>query len=129
MASRRCRVLRIEKGHVTQNEINGTVVPADLGYGKMVSVAKADFIGKRMLDREDPRVTNRHQLGGGVPLDFRTSFRSGSHLLEKGAAATLENDQGYVSSSCYSPHVGSTIGLALVWRGSSRHGEEVQAKS
>ncbi|WP_246789844.1 hypothetical protein [Bradyrhizobium sp. CCBAU 51765] len=33
-------VLRIEKEHVTHNEINGTVVPVDLGYGKMVSVAE-----------------------------------------------------------------------------------------
>ena len=39
--------------------------------------------------------------------------------------ATLENDQGYVTSSAYSPHVGSTIGLALVKRGPERHGEEV----
>lgn len=118
-------VLRIEKGHVTHNEINGTVVPADLGFSKMVSATKADFIGKRMLEREGLHDPNRHQLVGVVPLDPNMSFRSGSHILEKGAAATLENDQGYVSSSCYSPHVGSTIGLALVRRGSSRHGEEV----
>jgi sarcosine oxidase subunit alpha len=40
-------------------------------------------------------------------------------------APTLENDQGFVTSSAFSPHVGSTIGLALVKRGSERHGEEV----
>ncbi|WP_445219784.1 sarcosine oxidase subunit alpha family protein [Bradyrhizobium sp. Pa8] len=118
-------VLRIEKGHVTHNEINGTVVPVDLGFGKMASVTKANFIGKRLLEREGLNDPNRHQLVGIVPLDPSTSFRSGAHILEKGAAATLENDQGYVSSSCYSPHVGSIIGLALVRRGSSRHGEEV----
>jgi sarcosine oxidase subunit alpha len=118
-------VLRIEKGHVTHNEINGTVVPADLGLGKMVSAAKPDFIGKAMVDREGLTSVNRPQLVGVVPLDPTTSFRSGSHILEKGAAATLENDQGYITSSAYSPHVGSTIGLALVKRGSQRHGEEV----
>ncbi|MET3597565.1 sarcosine oxidase subunit alpha [Mesorhizobium shonense] len=119
-------VLRIEKGHVTHNEINGTIVPGDLGFGRMVSATKADFIGKRMLEREGLNDPNRHQLVGVVPLDPTSSFRSGSHILQKGAAATLENDQGYVSSSCYSPHVGATIGLALVKRGASRHGEEVQ---
>ncbi|MDA9431810.1 sarcosine oxidase subunit alpha family protein [Bradyrhizobium sp. CCBAU 51627] len=119
-------VLRIEKGHVTHNEINGTVVPTDLGFGKMVSATKVDFIGKRLLEREGLNDPNRLQLVGVVPLDSGTSFRSGAHVLEKGAEATLENDQGYISSSCYSPHVGSTIGLALVKRGSSRHGEEVQ---
>lgn len=118
-------VLRIEKGHVTHNEINGTVVPADLGFGKVVSAAKADFIGKAMVAREGLADPNRLQLVGVIPLDPKTSFRTGSHILERHAAATLENDQGYVSSSAYSPHVASTIGLALVKRGSERHGEEV----
>lgn len=118
-------VLRIEKGHVTHNEINGTVVPGDLGFGKMASSAKADFIGKRMLAREGLNDPSRHQLVGVMPLYPSTSFRSGSHILAKDASATLENDQGYVTSSCYSPHVGSTIGLALVRRGAERHGEEV----
>lgn len=119
-------VLRIEKGHVTHNEINGTIVPGDLGFGKMVSATKADFVGKRMLGREGLNDPNRHQLVGVMPLDPSTSFRSGSHILAKDAAATLENDQGYVTSSCFSPHLGETIGLALVRRGSERHGEEIQ---
>lgn len=118
-------VLRIEKGHITHSEINGTVVPADLGLGRMVSSAKPDFIGKHMLSREGLTATDRPQLVGVEPLDPRTSFRSGAHILAKGAAATLENDQGYVTSSCFSPHVGSTIGLALVKRGAERHGEEI----
>jgi glycine cleavage system aminomethyltransferase T len=109
-------VLRIEKGHVTHNEINGTVVPADLGFGKMVSSIKADFIGKHMVDREGLVSPDRAQLVGVMPLDPNAGFRTGSHILQKDAAATLENDQGYVSSSAYSPHVGSTIGLALVKR-------------
>ncbi|KAA3515599.1 sarcosine oxidase subunit alpha [Agrobacterium rosae] len=118
-------VLRIEKGHVTHNEINGTVVPADLGFGKMVSSTKVDFIGKAMVAREGLTSPDRGQLVGVIPLDPKTSFRSGAHILEKTAAATFENDQGYVTSSAFSPHVGSTIGLALVNRGSERHGEEV----
>ncbi|MDX0596213.1 sarcosine oxidase subunit alpha family protein [Sinorhizobium medicae] len=118
-------VLRIEKGHVTHNEINGTVVPADLGFGKMVSATKLDFIGKAMLQREGLAASGRPQLVGVVPIDPKHSFRSGSHILAKGAEATLENDEGYVTSSAYSPHVGSTIALALVHNGQSRHGEEV----
>ncbi|MDH4415066.1 MAG: sarcosine oxidase subunit alpha family protein [Rhizobium sp.] len=119
-------VLRIEKGHVTHNEINGTVVPADLGMEQMVSTTKPDFIGKHMVHREGLLDPERLQLVGIVPLDPSASFRTGAHILKKDAAATLENDEGYVSSSCFSPHVGSTIGLALVKRGASRHGEEVQ---
>jgi sarcosine oxidase subunit alpha len=118
-------VLRLEKGHVTHNEINGTVVPADLGFGKMVSMQKRDFIGKHMLLRDGLTDPARPQLVGVAPIDPATSFRSGAHILAKNAAATLENDQGYVTSSGFSPHVGSTIGLALVKGGASRHGEEV----
>ena len=81
-------VLRIEKGHVTHNEINGTVVPADLGFGKMVSSIKPDFIGKHMVGREGLTGPDRAQLVGVVPLDAKSSFRSGSHILSRHAAAT-----------------------------------------
>ncbi|WEX74480.1 sarcosine oxidase subunit alpha [Sinorhizobium numidicum] len=118
-------VLRIEKGHVTHSEINGTVVPSDLGFGRMVSATKVDFIGKAMLEREGLKAADRLRLVGVRPLDPSTSFKTGSHILEKGAQSTLENDQGYVTSSAFSPHVGSTIGLALVKRGPERIGEEV----
>lgn len=118
-------VLRIEKGHVTHAEINGTVTPGDLGFGRMVSTKKLDFIGKAMLGREAMRDPERAVLVGVRPLDPAASFRTGAHILAKGAAATLANDQGYVTSSAFSPHVGSTIGLALVRRGAERHGEEM----
>jgi sarcosine oxidase subunit alpha len=78
-----------------------------------------------MVGREGLISAGRPQLVGVLPLDPATSFRSGSHILAKGADATLENDQGYVTSAAYSPHIGSTIGLALVNGGSERHGEEV----
>lgn len=120
-------VLRIEKGHVTHNEINGTVVPADLGFAKMVSSTKPDFIGKHMLNREGLTDADRPQLVGVMPLDAATSFKTGAHILKKGAEPTLENDQGYITSSCFSPHLNSTIGLALVKGGAARHGEEVLA--
>ncbi|MER8829470.1 sarcosine oxidase subunit alpha family protein [Mesorhizobium sp. M0938] len=118
-------VLRLEKGFVTHAEINGTVVPADLGLGKMVSATKADFIGKAMLAREGLSDPDRPRLTGVMPIDPSASFMAGSHVLSKEAAATLENDQGYVTSVAYSPHLKSTIGLALVVRGPERHGEEV----
>ena len=118
-------VLRIEKGHITHAEINGAVTPGDLGFGRLVSKAKVDFIGKHMLDREGLVDPSRARLVGLKPLDPQQRFSTGAHVLAKGALATLENDQGYVTSSCFSPHVGSVIGLALVERGSDRHGEEI----
>ncbi|MCV9966640.1 sarcosine oxidase subunit alpha family protein [Pararhizobium sp. BT-229] len=118
-------VMRIEKGHVTHSEINGTVIPADLGFAKMVSTTKPDFIGKAMLAREGMVADDRLSLVGVKPLDPATTFKTGSHILSDGATPSLENDQGYVSSSCYSPNLGSTIGLALVKHGPKRHGEHV----
>jgi sarcosine oxidase subunit alpha len=119
-------VLRIEAGHVTHAEINGTVTPADLGFGRMVSGAKPDFIGKAMLGREGLIAADRLTLVGIKALDPSQSFRAGAHILTKGAAATLENDQGHVTSACYSPTLRQSIGLALVVRGPERHGETVQ---
>ncbi|MCD2172387.1 sarcosine oxidase subunit alpha family protein [Rhizobium sp. C4] len=118
-------VLRIEKGHVTHAEINGTVTPGDLGFGRMVSTTKPDFIGKAMLTREGMQAADRPRLVGVKPINPETSFRTGSHILADGAAATLENDQGYVTSSCFSPNLGHTIGLALINNGPERLGEKV----
>ncbi|MBB3659350.1 sarcosine oxidase subunit alpha [Rhizobium sp. BK650] len=118
-------VMRIEKGHVTHAEINGTVTPADLGFARMISTTKPDFIGKAMLRREGLQETDRPRLVGVKPVNPATSFRTGAHILAEGAAATLENDQGYVTSSAFSPSLGHTIGLALVKRGPERIGEKV----
>lgn len=118
-------VLRIEKGHVTHAEINGTVTPGDLGFGRMVSSTKPDFIGKAMLAREGLQDAERPRLVGVKPLNPASGFRTGSHILAEGDAATLENDQGYVTSSAFSPTLGHTIGLALVRRGPERIGEKV----
>lgn len=118
-------VMRIEKGHVTHAEINGTVTPGDLGFARMVSATKPDFVGKAMLAREGLQTEDRLRLVGVKPLDPATSFRTGSHILAEHAAATLENDQGYVTSSAFSPSLGHTIGLALVKRGPERIGEKV----
>ena len=35
------------------------------------------------------------------------------------------NDQGYVTSSAYSPTLGHPIALALLERGATRHGERI----
>ncbi|MPT24483.1 MAG: hypothetical protein E2577_16765, partial [Starkeya sp.] len=43
------------------------------------------------------------------------------------AAPTLANDQGYMTSVAYSPHLGHWIGLGLIKRGPERLGERVRA--
>ena len=118
-------VMRIEKGHVTHAEINGTVVPADLGMGRMVSTKKTDFIGRAMLNREGIMDPDRVRLVGLKPVDAADDFAVGAHILNVGDAPSMAADQGYVTSTCFSPIVGSRIGLALIKRGPDRIGEEV----
>ena len=118
-------VLRIEKGHVTHSEIDGTTTPEDLGLGRLVAKQKRDFIGRTMGEREGLTDANRPRLVGLVALDPAQPLRAGAHVMRKGEAATLASDQGHVTSSCYSPEVGGHIALALVTRGAERHGEVV----
>ncbi len=118
-------IMRIEKGHVAGGELNGITTPDDLGLGRMVSRNK-DFIGRMMGEREALKAGNRDVLVGVKPVEPSEQLRSGAHLLTRGAVASLDNDQGYVTSVAYSPMLRHWIGLALLKRGRERHGEIVQ---
>ncbi len=118
-------VMRIEKGHVTHAEINGTVVPADLGMGRMVSNKKTDFIGRAMLNREGTQDPDRVKLVGLKPVDPADDFSVGAHILNKNDTPSTPADQGYVTSTCFSPIIGSRIGLALIKKGPERIGEQI----
>ncbi|MCX8996710.1 sarcosine oxidase subunit alpha family protein [Rhizobiaceae bacterium BDR2-2] len=118
-------VLRIEKGHVTHNELDGRTIPDDVGLGKMVSAVKPDFVGKHLASRFGLTAADRLQLVGLKPVDPNSTVRAGSHILKEGAKPSLINDQGHVSSACYSPTLQSFIGLALLKSGRERHGERV----
>ena len=117
-------VMRIEKGHVTHAEINGTVTPDDIGFGRMVSATK-DFVGRAMLQREGLVADDRLQLVGLKPAGTDRRIRAGAHLLARGAQPATANDQGHVTSACYSPSLGHHIALALLKGGRRRHGEQI----
>ena len=118
-------VLRIEKGFITHAEIDGRVVPSDLGLGKMVSAKKPDFIGRAMLLREGLQRSDRLQMVGLLPKNPAHRILAGGHLLESGTSPSMEADQGHVASACWSPHLESPIALALMKRGRERHGESI----
>jgi sarcosine oxidase subunit alpha len=119
-------VLRIEKGHVAGNELNGQTTARDLGLGRMMS-AKKDFIGRVMAGRPALAAPDRPALAGFRPVDPAQRLRAGAHFLKVGAAASADNDEGYMTSVAFSPHAGSWIGLGLLVRGPERIGERVRA--
>jgi sarcosine oxidase subunit alpha len=117
-------VMRIEKGHIAGNELNGTTTARDLGLGRMMG--KKDFIGKVLARRPGLVDPDRPALVGLKPIDRRQRLRNGAHLLARGAPVTLENDQGYITSSAFSPMLGHWIALALLARGTERLAEAIR---
>jgi sarcosine oxidase subunit alpha len=119
-------VMRIEKGHVAGNEIDGRTTARDLGLGRMLSTKK-DCIGRVMAGRPALLDPDRPAFVGFKPVDPSARLRAGAHLIPRNAQATAANDQGVVTSVAFSPTLGHWIGLGLIARGPQRYGEVVRA--
>jgi glycine cleavage system aminomethyltransferase T len=105
-------VMRVEKGHVAGNELNGQSSALNMGLGKMVS-KKKDSIGMVLSQREGMTDPNGYRLVGVKPVDPNGKLTAGSHFLDIGAAPVIENDGGWLTSKVYSPHLGCDIALGL----------------
>ncbi|MBL8566390.1 MAG: sarcosine oxidase subunit alpha family protein [Hyphomicrobiaceae bacterium] len=119
-------VMRIEKGHVSGPELNGTTTPSDIGLGSMAS-KKKDYIGRVLGGRLGLTDAERPTLVGFKPLDRAKRLRAGAHFIARNAEATAANDEGYMTSAAFSPSLGHWIGLGLLRRGPQRLGEVVRA--
>jgi len=119
-------VLRAEKGYIiVGQDTDGTVTPDDAGLTWAIGKNKADFVGKRSLERASMKAATRKQLVGLRTQDPRT-------VLEEGAQVTLTPDQkppmkliGHVTSSYASSVLGHSIALAMIAGGRARIGETV----
>lgn len=120
-------VLRIEKGHPAGNELNGQTTAQMLGMGRMVSTKK-DSIGA-VLSRREGLVGETRVLVGLRPVNPADPVVAGAHLFAEGAAQTTETDQGWITSACFSPHLGSAIGLGFLGRGAARLDEVIVASN
>jgi sarcosine oxidase subunit alpha len=118
-------VLRIEKGHITHAEIHGRTTAFDIGFDRMVS-RKKDCIGQTSAARPGLIGPEREQLVGLRSVTPTDKLTAGAHLFAGGEAAVRANDQGYVTSVCWSPTLGSNIGLAFLRNGRARRGERVR---
>lgn len=119
-------VMRIEKGHAAGNELCGTSTARDLGLGRMVS-KKKDSIGNTLSEREYLNREDGLNLVGFKPVNETQALKAGSHFVAKGNEATMDNDEGWMTSVCYSPNLGYSIGLGFIKSGSARLGETVVA--
>jgi len=121
-------VMRIEKGHATANELNGTTTALNLGMGRMVSKVK-DSIGSIMSERPGLNEDDTLKLVGLKPVNPDHQVPAGAHLMTKGAKVNAVNDQGYVTSACYSPNLGHHIALGFLRTGDARMGEVIRLVS
>ena len=111
--------MRIEKGYIAGNEINGTTTAEDLGFARMMS-KKKDFIGRVLAGRPGLTDPDRAALVGVRPLEGHSTLCAGGHLVDGRFGRTLEASQGYVTSSTFSPTLGHWIGLGLLKGGLRR---------
>jgi len=119
-------VMRVEKGHVAGNELNGQSTALNMGLGKMVS-RKKDSIGMVLAQREGLTEEGGYRLVGVRPVDPAAALTAGSHFLDIGAAPVIENDGGWITSMVFSPHLGHAIGLGYLKRGQDRIGQRMRA--
>jgi sarcosine oxidase subunit alpha len=118
-------VLRIEKGFITHAEIHGRTTAFDIGMDRMVSPRK-DCIGWASSRRPGLLDEEREQLVGLRPVARSGVLTAGAHLFNRDDKAVRINDQGYVTSVCWSPTFETSLGLGFLKRGRQRHGEVVR---
>ena len=119
-------VMRVEKGHVAGNELNGQSTALNMGLGKMVS-RKKDAIGMVLSSREGMTDANGYRLVGVRPVNPADPLTAGSHFVATGKDPVAKNDGGWLTSVVYSPHLGHQIALGYLKGGDTRMGERLRA--
>jgi methylglutamate dehydrogenase subunit C len=119
-------VMRIEKGHIAGNEIDGRTTARDLGLAKLMSTRK-DYIGRIMSNRSALLDLDRPTLTGFKPADKNARLRAGAHFVPVDGSASADNDQGVMTSVAFSSTLGHWIGLGLLTSGPERIGGRVRA--
>ncbi len=118
--------LRIEKGHVTGNELDGRTTLGDVGMAAMANQNK-DFIGRMLMRREGLVATDRPVLSGFKSVDPSEPLQAGAILL-RGAEAEVEAEKlGHISSVTFSPALGQHIALGFLQQARQRTGDRLYA--
>jgi sarcosine oxidase, subunit alpha len=117
-------VLRAEKGYIiVGQDTDGTVTPDDAGLTWAIGKNKADFVGKRSLERASMKAADRKQLVGLRSKDPKVMIEEGAQVAEKPGQSPPMKLIGHVTSSYASSVLGHSIALALVAGGRARLGQ------
>ena len=64
---------------------------------------------------------------GFHPVDKSASLNAGAHFLAEGDPVDMAHDQGWMTSTAYSPELGHSVGLGFLTGGQDRMGETLRA--
>jgi sarcosine oxidase, subunit alpha len=117
-------VLRAEKGYIiVGQDTDGTVTPDDAGLTWAIGKNKADFVGKRSLQRASMKSVQRKQLVGLRSKDNRTVLQEGAQIAALRSQPTPMQLIGHITSAYYSSALRHPIALAMVAGGRARLGQ------
>ena len=117
-------VLRAEKGYViVGQDTDGTVTPDDAGLAWAIGRGKADFVGKRSLERAAMKTPQRKQFVGLRTQNPGVVLEEGAQVVETARQKPPMKLCGHVTSSYFSAALGHSIALAMVAGGRARHGQ------
>ena len=103
--------LRIEKGHVAGQELDGRTTLEDLCLDKMASTQKP-YIGGVLRKREGLMDPDRPRLVGLIPKDRSKRLFGGAILCAPGKVSG--HGDGWVTSVTFCPELGHWVGLGLI---------------
>jgi len=126
-------VLRVEKGFISVgHEVDGCVNPLDLGLAWAVRMDKADFVGKRSLERDLQAPAGRPALVGLLVERGEVPLEEGAQILKvdldmdpRSALAAEQASAGFVTASVWSPSLQRAVALGLLEDGADRQGQTV----
>ena len=117
-------VLRAEKGYIiVGQDTDGTVTPDDAGLAWAIGKNKADFVGKRSLERPSMKAASRRQLVGLRTKDPRIVLEEGAQVAATPGQKPPMELIGHVTSSYASSVLGHSIALAVIAGGRARLGQ------
>ena len=120
-------IMRIEKGHVVSNELDGRTTAADLGFERMMK-KDGNYIGRRLAERSALVANGRKQLVGVRSIEG-SPIPKGAQIVAERTKGKPAPSVGHLTSVCYSPHLDQEIGLALVADGRQIYGKTMYAAS